>query len=173
MILRIVLASAILFTIPLNYATPANAQMPATTILRRGMDLPVKIGSTVSSDSVRAGATFYGTIPINLIDRGCVVLPAGTLVTLRVSEVDESNFGSSIPRLTLEAVSLSFIRDADTVVVPILTTSVSRSGQRYSGYGSFYPMPYMGQRFRSRPATFIPGDVIRISLSEDVLLAVQ
>jgi hypothetical protein len=73
MILRNALASAILFTIPLTYATPANAQTPATTILRRGMDLPVKIGSTVSSDSVRAGAMFYGTIPINLIDRGRVV----------------------------------------------------------------------------------------------------
>jgi hypothetical protein len=57
------------------------------TSLRPGTSLPVRIDQPISGQTVLAGAEILAPLAADLVQNGHAILPAGTPVVLRISEV--------------------------------------------------------------------------------------
>jgi hypothetical protein len=150
--------------------------------------LPIRIEQPVTSQNAQPGMQFTGSLAVDLVENGRRLLPAGTPVTLRVAEVQRSGYSNTMPRITIEAVAIILQGDDGSYSVPILTSSVTRTGlqvnqQRVQSfgntaaaivgrYGGYYPNTYGGvvQPNNYQDARFIRGDVVRLSLNEEMLL---
>ena len=156
--------------------------------LRSGTVLAVRVEQPVSSRNAVPGIQFTGYLAVDLVESGRMLLPAATPVTLRVAEVQRGGYSNTMPRITIEAVAITIQGDDGSYSIPILTNSVTRTGiqinqQRLQSfgttaavlvgrYGGYYPNTYGGivQSSSYQDARFIPGDVVRLSLNEEMLL---
>jgi hypothetical protein len=152
--------------------------------LRPGTSLPIRIDQPVSGQTIQPGAEFSGSLAVDLIQNGRSVLPAGTPVVLRVSEVSRRGEGNSLPHITVRAIAILLqMRDGDRRI-PILTaesmrtgapielTSLNRTARLLIGRHDHYPTTAGAGGWSSnyQDARFIPGDIIQLNLTEETLL---
>jgi hypothetical protein len=161
-------------------AQPASPT-PAPS-LRPGITLPIRIDEAVSGKDAKPGTEFNGSLAVDLIEDGRAVLPAGTPIILRVSDVLRSGTRHFTPHLTVTAVAFVFTTpDNKEKRVPIMTTEISRTSNQVQqplgkvgavlfGHGSDYYPGTLGPGMSYQDAHFIPGDVIQLNLTAEMLL---
>jgi hypothetical protein len=99
MIRRIGLAAAFVAFLPLSL-------IAQQTSLGSGTTLPIHIDQAVSGQTVQMGAEVAASLAVDLVQNGDAVLPAGTHIILRVSEVSRRGDGNALPHITLRAIAL-------------------------------------------------------------------
>ena len=81
---KFLVAMLSLLTIPAGAQITGPVQAPS---LRSGTMLPIRIEQTVSSKNTKPGDTLSGSLAVDLVENGHRLLPAGTPITLRVTDV--------------------------------------------------------------------------------------
>ena len=152
--------------------------------LRPGTSLPVRIDQPISGQTVLAGAEISAPLAVDLVQNGHAILPAGTPVVLRISEVSHPGDGNSLPHVTLCAIAIVLPAGDGVIRIPILTAESMRTGApielkpiskaarlligRHDKYPTTAPAGVWSSNYQD--ARFIPGDVIQLNLTEETLL---
>jgi hypothetical protein len=174
---RFALAAAFVVFLPLAI----SAQQIS---LHSGTSLPIRIDQPVSGQSVQAGAEVVALLAVDLMQNAHTVLPAGTPVVLRVSEVSRRGDGNCLPHVTLRAIAFVLTSGDGVVRVPIATADSMRIGApielkainkaarlligRHDKYPTSAPAGAWSSNYQD--AKFIPGDIIQLNLTEETLL---
>ena len=95
-----------------------NVEVPS------GTTLPVRITQTLDSATTQQGDTFKGTVANDVVVDGLVAIPHGTLVTGRVSAVQEAAHFKGNSLLTIELTSIS--RQGQNI--PVTSEPFSKEG---------------------------------------------
>jgi hypothetical protein len=112
------------------------------------------------------------------------ILPAGTPVVLRISEVSHPGEGNSLPHVTLRAIAIVLPAGDGVIRIPILTAESMRTGMpielkpiskvarllvgRHDKYPTTAPAGVWSSNYQD--ARFNPGEVIQLNLTEETLL---
>ena len=177
MIRRFGLAAAFVAFLPLSL-------IAQQTSLGSGTTLPIHIDQAVSGQTVQMGAEVAASLAVDLVQNGDAVLPAGTHIILRVSEVSRRGDGNALPHITLRAIALLLPSPDGVIRVPILTADSMRIGApielkainkaarlligRHDKYPTSAPAGVWSSNYQD--AQFIPGDIIQLNLTEETLL---
>ena len=174
---RLALAAAVVAFAPISLIAQQSS-------LRPGTSLSIRIDQPVSGQTIQPGAEFSGSLTVDLLQNSRAVLPAGTPVVLRVSEVSRRGEGNSLPHITVRAIAIVLqMRDGDRRI-PILTaesmrtgapielTSLNRAARLLIGRHDRCPTTAGAGGWSSnyQDARFIPGDIIQLNLTEETLL---
>lgn len=93
---------------PVQQAAPPPPPAPVyrTINVPAGISIPVRINQTLDSGTTQEGATFTGIVSSNVIVDGDVVIPAGSGVNGRVTEVHEAGHYKGSSLLSVEITSI-------------------------------------------------------------------
>lgn len=174
---RLSIAAAFVALVPLSL-------IAQQTSLRTGTPLPIRIDQAVSGETIQVGAEVPASLLVALVQDGRAVLPAGTHIVLRVSEVSRRGDGNSLPHVTLRAIALLLPSGDGVIRVPILTADsmrigapielkpINRAARLLIGRHDKYPTSAPAGAWSSnyQDAKFITGDLIQLNLTEETLL---
>jgi hypothetical protein len=152
--------------------------------LRSGTLIPIRVDQAVSGETIQVGTEVSASLSADLIQNNHAVLPAGTPVVLRVSQVTRRGDGNSLPQISLRAIAIVLPSADGPIRVPLLTGESMRIGApieikpiskaarlligRHDKYPTSAPASQWSMNYQD--AKFVPGDVIQLSLTEDTHL---
>ncbi len=92
---------------PVQQRTPAPPPAPPPPLVRvvtlpAGSTLPVRVTQTLDSATTQPGDSFTGAIAVDIVQDGMLLIPRGSTVTGRVSEVHEAAHFKGSSLLTVE-----------------------------------------------------------------------
>ena len=152
--------------------------------LHSGTSLAIRVDQAVSGGTIQVGAEVSASLSADLMQNSHAVLPAGTRVVLRVSEVSRRGDGNSLPHVTLRAIAfvlpsgegvvrvLIVTADSMRIGAPIELKPINKAARLLIGRHDKYPTSAPAGAWSSnyQDARFIPGDIIQLNLTEETLL---
>ena len=154
------------------------------TSLHSGTLLPIRVNQAVSGETIQVGSEVSASLSVDLVQNSRAILPAGTPVVLRVSQVSRRGDGNSLPQISLRAIAILLPSADGPIRVPILTGESMRIGApielkplskaarlligRHDKYPTSAPAGAWSMNYQD--AQFIQGDIIQLSLTEETLL---